>query len=88
MRGSIVATYSGLDFFQTIGSSEWPSNNPEDSPLDTFTCLRCHWKFESRMHGEFPVDVNPISRPQEIMKMHKESRCEFINKDNWGGGTL
>jgi hypothetical protein len=33
------------------GSSVWPSDNPEDSPFDTFICKICKTKYKLQMYG-------------------------------------
>tara|TARA_R100001480_G_scaffold18283_2_gene27755 strand:+ start:30483 stop:30710 length:228 start_codon:yes stop_codon:yes gene_type:complete len=38
-------------FKRTSGSECFPSNNPGDSPFDTFECIDCSHTFSLRMYG-------------------------------------
>ena len=42
-------------FNRKSGSSMWPSNDPSDSPFDTFTCKHCGKVEKIRMYGS--VDI-------------------------------
>jgi len=41
----------GDGFIQTSGSSQWPSDDDEDSPYDTFACTVCEHQFDAQMYG-------------------------------------
>jgi hypothetical protein len=47
----------GDGFYQTGGSSQWPSDDPEDSPDDTFECKLCEYTFQAQMYGGSWVGV-------------------------------
>jgi hypothetical protein len=41
----------GDGFYQTSGSNQWPSGDPEDSPSDLFECKLCDYSFNHTMYG-------------------------------------
>lgn len=49
-----MKTWTVHDFFdRTSGSKSWPSSDPNDSPIDTFTCRKCGYTFQMTMYGSF-----------------------------------
>lgn len=51
------------DKFERIsGSRTYPSDDPNDSPYDTFKCKLCGWSFKEVMYGSFNYvsDINPL----------------------------
>lgn len=55
-----------MDYFKwKSGSKQWPSDDPKDSPIDTFVCKLCNWSFSERMCGSFPIGhdvMQPVHR--------------------------
>ena len=48
------------DYFDyKSGSRVWPSDDPNDSPFDTFTCKLCGWSFKQQTCGSFPMNYDP-----------------------------
>lgn len=46
--------WSEGDYFDwKSGSKIWPSNDPSDSPIDTFTCKLCGYVIHQQMNGSF-----------------------------------
>jgi len=56
------------DFFEhECGSKVWPSDDPEDSPFDKYTCKKCGALFVlqmygSRMIGELTFEVEALQQ--------------------------
>ena len=49
-----------MDYFKwKSGSKMWPSNDPNDSPIDKFTCKLCKWSFSVKIYGSFPIGTDP-----------------------------
>ncbi len=48
-----------LPFEEIYGSKVWPSNDPKDSPYNTFKCRLCDFKFEARIFGDFDIAIDP-----------------------------
>ena len=47
-------TLDVYNYFDRIyGSKIWPSDDPNDSPFDTFKCKLCDWKFKEKSNGIF-----------------------------------
>ena len=58
------------DYFEEKwGSSIWPSSNPQDSPVNTYTCKLCGWTFPKQVMGPFRIGHNPFD---EVAKMKNE----------------
>lgn len=46
-----------FDYFDVkSGSKNWPSDDPEDSPFDLFTCKHCGVSRSIQVYGGFHVD--------------------------------
>jgi len=60
------------DFFDIkSGSTHWPSSDPNDSPVDTFTCKRCGYTFTMTMYGAFVTGApSPDERSETKMLQH------------------
>lgn len=60
------------DYFdRKSGSKVWPSNNPEDTPFDTFTCKICGYTFTEQMYGAFSdTEKAPEAKANEKMLTH------------------
>lgn len=67
-----MKTWTTQDFFdRTSGSTHWPSSDPNDTPIDTFTCRRCGYTFDMMMYGSFRVgDTSPKEHAEQKMLAH------------------
>ena len=60
-----------MDYFERqSGSSQWPSDDPENSPVDGFICRLCGWNFEEQMYGAFPIEIKPIDGVKKRILEH------------------
>ena len=88
MRGDVKQIKSnGFSFDWIQGADYLPSNNPLDSPFDTFRCPRCGWEFKHQMGGylHIPSGMDPMvaieksfDKAKKTIRLHCESRCEYI----------
>ena len=70
MSKTIIAN-EPIDYFERKpGSKMWPSSDPNDSPVDTFTCKLCGWSFNERIYGSFPIHDDPWGRALRRMFEH------------------
>jgi len=37
------------------GSKQWPSDDPADSPMDSYVCKKCGWLSSYQACGAFPL---------------------------------
>jgi len=76
-----------IDYFEwKSGSKMWPSDDPNDSPVDTFICKLCKWSFKERIYGSFPIHDNPWDRAlrrmfEHLVIKHKDETSLKIKKD-------
>ena len=56
-------------FWLAMGSSHWPSNDPSDSPFNTYTCDWCGWIKVHQAYGGFTVAV-PCEDPEPALRWH------------------
>ena len=71
-------SWKAIDYFNyKSGSKIWPSDDPEDSPYDTFTCKYCGYTFSVRVCGSFFVggtfgmENAEDKMVEHVMKYHK-----------------
>jgi len=57
-------------FNHKSGSDVWPSDNPNDSPYDTFTCRHCGRSTELRMYGSFGLGEDPWKEAKDFLREH------------------
>ena len=57
-------------FMRESGSKVWPSTDPNDSPLDKFTCKRCGEAEYLEAYGVRPNDAPPF---EEVIVSHLRS---------------
>ena len=57
-------------FIRKSGSKSWPSSDPEDSPIDKFTCKLCGYVFEHEAFGTFLIGT-PSFDEQIEFKMQR-----------------
>ena len=68
-----------LDCFdERQNSSIWPSDDPNDSPSNTFICKLCGWEFDSVVYGEFPIEVNPYNAVRNKIVDHLRDRHQIF----------
>ncbi len=67
----MLVSWKPNEFFECHqGSRVWPSNDPNDSPYDSFICLKCGYTFDMLMGGSFPIDYNPHEEAEKKMLGH------------------
>ncbi len=69
--GKTVVANEPMDYFKwKSGSKVWPSSDPNDSPVDTFTCKLCDWSFRVQIYGSFPIGTNPWDKVKDRVSGH------------------
>ena len=64
-----------LDYFhEKYGSKIWPSDDPNDSPFNTFTCKQCGYEFEYRVFGSFPIGTDHYAEAKKKILEHITTR--------------
>ena len=77
-----MKNWTVYDYFDhKSGSEVWPSNNPNDSPYDDFTCKLCGFTFSQQMYGSFMTGENPnydaeFKMQEHIMNFHRQEILE------------
>lgn len=67
-----------LDYVDEKQNSKiWPSDDPKDSPSNTFTCKLCGWNFDSQIYGSFPMGVDAYDAVKERIIEHLAVRHEI-----------
>lgn len=60
-----------LDYFEeTMNSNMWPSDDPTDSPFNTFTCKLCGFQFYHQIFGAFPENTDPYDAVKKRIVEH------------------
>lgn len=54
MRGDRRKYDEHFDYIS--GSNQWPSNDPEDSPFNTYVCLHCGYEIYHQDYGSWPTN--------------------------------
>ncbi len=58
-------------FKRKSGSNVWPSDDPQDSPFDTFTCHICGESISLQIYGERPIDSKSFDeRAADALRDH------------------
>ena len=73
--------FDTFDHFTYIsGSKIWPSDDPEDSPFDTFTCKHCGASKKIEMYGSRYIDEPSFEDNAKIILREHLSLCEHFKK--------
>lgn len=61
------------------GASHWPSDDPKDSPIDTFVCKYCGEKFPIVMAGrQFIGEPSFIAQAEGLLRQHLKDHVDGI----------
>lgn len=67
-------------FIETFGSSIWPSDDPNDSPFNTFTCKHCGKAFKLKCFGACKLgDKSFYYRNSDVLSNHIK-KCQQFKK--------
>lgn len=65
------------DFVFKQGSKIWPSDDPEDSPIDTYVCKHCGYKVHYQGCGSFmPGQMEEEYSSARVRKAQHRIECE------------
>lgn len=68
-------------FHRKSGSNVWPSDNPDDSPYDTFVCKHCAASKSILMYGSRFIGDRTFEEEARIVLKDHLSLCTKFNKE-------